>query len=223
MLNSSITSTAAAGTTASSQAAQSDAKLKDDLNKFLNLLVTQLKHQDPLDPMDSTEFTSQLVQFASVEQQIHQNANLEKLIGLQQGSQVSSLVNYIGLRVEADGQKVPLEFGQAQFTYALATNATKNTINIINSKGLSVSSIDGDTATGKHTFIWDGRDKNGIVQPDGDYTAVVTAQDRDGKILPVQQTIFGYVRGASADAGKISLTMGTNIQVPLDGIKSVTQ
>src|SRR3989338_691013 len=101
MLTSSTASATTTGTT--SQAAQSDAKLKDDLNKFLNLLVTQLKHQDPLDPMDATEFTSQLVQFASVEQQIHQNANLEKLIALQQGSQISSLVNYIGMNVEATG------------------------------------------------------------------------------------------------------------------------
>ncbi len=223
MLNSNITSTAAAGSAASSQAAQSDAKLKDDLNKFLTLLVTQLKHQDPLDPMDSTEFTSQLVQFASVEQQIHQNANLEKLIGLQQGSQVSSLVNYIGLRVEADGQKVPLEYGEAKFTYALDTNVSKTNVSIVNGKGLTVSSADGELSVGRHEFIWDGRDKNGIMQPDGDYTVVVTAQDRDGKILPVTQTIFGYVRGASADGGKISLSMGNNIHVPLDGIKSVTQ
>lgn len=209
------------GTT--SQAAQSEAKLKDDLNKFLNLLVTQLKHQDPLDPMDSTEFTSQLVQFASVEQQIHQNANLEKLIGLQQGSQVSSLVNYIGMKVEADGQKVPLEYGSATFTYNFSTNANKSTINIINSKGLTVATGEGELTAGKHNYTWDGRDKNGVLQPDGDYTVVVTAQDRDGKLLPVEHTIFGYVRGASADNGKISLFMGNNIQVPIDDIKSVTQ
>lgn len=221
MLTSSTASATTTGTT--SQAAQSEAKLKDDLNKFLNLLVTQLKHQDPLDPMDSTEFTSQLVQFASVEQQIHQNANLEKLIGLQQGSQVSSLVNYIGMKVEADGQKVPFEYGSAKFTYNFNTNANKSTVSIINSKGLTVASGDGELTAGKHSYTWDGRDKNGVLQPDGDYTVVVTAQDRDGKLLPVEHTIFGYVRGASADNGKISLFMGNNIQVPLDGIKSVTQ
>ncbi len=222
MLNNSITGTAATGTSTTSQAAQSDAKLKEDLNRFLNLLVTQLKHQDPLDPMDSTEFTSQLVQFASVEQQIKQNANLEKLIGMQQSSQVAALVDYIGMKVEATGQKVPLEYGGAKFTYALGGNATKTTISIVNGKGLTVGSSEGEPAIGKHEFTWDGRDKNGIVQPDGDYTVVVTAQDRDGKLLPVEHTIFGYVRGASADGGKISLTLGNNIQVPLDGIKSVT-
>lgn len=221
MLTSSAASATTTGTT--SQASQSEAKLKEDLNKFLNLLVTQLKHQDPLDPMDSTEFTSQLVQFASVEQQIHQNANLEKLIGLQQGSQVSSLVNYIGMKVEADGQKVPLEYNSAKFTYNFNTNVNKSTVSIINAKGLTIASADGELTAGKHTYTWDGRDKNGALQPDGDYTVVVTAQDRDGKLLPVEHTIFGYVRGASADKGAISLFMGNNIQVPLDGIKSVTQ
>jgi flagellar basal-body rod modification protein FlgD len=213
-----------ATTASTSVAAQSEAKLKDDLNKFLNLLVTQLKHQDPLDPMDATEFTSQLVQFASVEQQIHQNANLEKLIALQQGSQISSLVNYIGMNVEAGGtQKAPLESGSAKFSYTLSGGTNKTTLNIVNDKGLSIYSKDLETTAGKHTFTWDGRDKNGVLQPDGDYTMVVTAQDREGKILPVEYTTFGRVTGATAENGNISLFMGKNIQVPMDQIKSVTE
>ncbi len=217
------TTSATTGATGSSVAATSEAKLKDDLNKFLNLLVTQLKHQDPLDPMDATEFTSQLVQFASVEQQIHQNANLEKLIGLQQSSQISSLVNYIGMNVEAAGQKMPLEAGSAKFTYTLPSNVANSNLNIVNDKGVSVYSADTAIAAGKHGFIWDGRDKNGILQPDGDYTVVVSAQDRDGKILPVDYTVFGRVTGATAENGDVSLFMGKNIQAPLDKIKSVTE
>ncbi|MEK7246133.1 MAG: flagellar hook assembly protein FlgD [Pseudomonadota bacterium] len=217
------TSTATAGTTGASVAGQSEAKLKDDLNKFLNLLVTQLKHQDPLDPMDATEFTSQLVQFASVEQQIQQNANLEKLVALQQGSQISSLVNYIGMNVEAISQKVPLENGAAYFTYTLPSGAAKGTVNIVNSKGITVVAPEANTAAGKQGFAWDGRDKNGILQPDGDYTVVVTAQDRDGKLLPVEYTAFGRVTGATAESGKVSLIMGQGIQVPMDQIKSVTE
>lgn len=86
-----------AGTTSTSSginqtdAEKSKEKLDKDLNQFLNLLVTQLKNQDPLDPMDATQFTSQLVQFASVEQQIYQNSNLEKLLLTAQVSQVSNL------------------------------------------------------------------------------------------------------------------------------------
>jgi flagellar basal-body rod modification protein FlgD len=217
------TATATTSSTGSSVSAQSEAKLKDDLNKFLNLIVTQLKHQDPLDPMDATEFTSQLVQFASVEQQIHQNANLEKLIALQQGSQISSLVNYIGMNVEAVSQKMPLEDGVAKFTYTLPNGVNKSNLNIINDKGASVFATDTATTAGPHGYIWDGRDKNGVLQPDGDYTVVVTAQDRGGKILPVEYTVFGRVTGATAENGDVSLFMGKNIQVPIDKIKSVTE
>ena len=217
------TTSATTGSTGSSVAATSEAKLKDDLNKFLNLLVTQLKHQDPLDPMDATEFTSQLVQFASVEQQIQQNANLEKLISLQQGSQISSLVNYIGMNVEAVSQKMPLEDGFAKFTYTLPSNVAKSNLNIVNDKGISVYSADTAITAGPHGYIWDGRDKNGVLQPDGDYTVVVSAQDRDGKILPVEYTVFGRVTGATAENGDVALFMGKSIQVPLDKIKSVTE
>lgn len=214
---------ATTSSTGSSVAAASDAKLKDDLNKFLNLLVTQLKHQDPLDPMDATEFTSQLVQFASVEQQIHQNANLEKLISLQQGSQISSLVNYIGTNIEATGQVMPLSNGTSKFTYTLPAGVSKSNLNIVNDKGISVYSADTAITAGPHGYIWDGRDKNGILQPDGDYTVVVSAQDRDGKILPVEYTVFGRVTGATAENGNVSLFMGKNIHVPMDKIKSVTE
>ena len=102
-----------------SQSAASKAKLDEDLNKFLSLLVTQLQNQDPLDPMDATEFTSQLVQFASVEQQIFQNSNLEKLLQLQETNQVSNLVDLIGNTVEAESRRMPLENGKAQFTYTI--------------------------------------------------------------------------------------------------------
>ena len=77
----------------STKAGQSQQKLQDDLNQFLNLLVAQLQNQDPLEPLDANEFTAQLVQFASVEQQIQQNANLEELITMQQNTQAASMVN----------------------------------------------------------------------------------------------------------------------------------
>ena len=118
------TSNAVAGT----QSADDQARLEEDLNQFLTLLVTQLENQDPLDPMDSTEFTSQLVQFASVEQQIKQNTNLEQLVGLQQNNQISSMVNFIDKLVEVEGQSIPLEDGQAEFTYTLPVNAKSASI-----------------------------------------------------------------------------------------------
>ena len=134
------------------KSATSQVKLQDELNRFLNLLVTQLKHQDPLDPLDTNEFTAQLVQFAGVEQQIQQNANLEKLLNLQETSQVAAMVNFIGTTVEVTGDTVPLENGHAEFTYALGVNATQVTVTIMNSSGLTVFVGEGETGTGKHAF-----------------------------------------------------------------------
>ena len=102
-----------------SQSAQAKSKLEDDLNQFLNLLVTQLQNQDPLDPLDANEFTSQLVQFASVEQQIFQNSNLEKLLNLQETSQISQMVDFIGNRIEFASHKLPVENGKAEFNYTI--------------------------------------------------------------------------------------------------------
>jgi flagellar basal-body rod modification protein FlgD len=214
-----ISSSASVDTTTKS--GQSQVKLQEDLNRFLNLLITQLKNQDPLDPLDATEFTSQLVQFASVEQQIHQNANLEKLISLTQASQVSTMVDFIGTTIEAKGQEFPLENGEAKFTYTLGVGADKTTIHIVKN-GLTVFSTSGETDGGKHTFTWDGRDKNGVKLSDGTYTAVVTAQDRQGKFQTVTQTVFGRVTGAGADNGVVTMFLG-DIEVGLDEILSVNE
>lgn len=205
-----------------SKAAAAQAKLDDDMNRFLKLLVTQLKNQDPLKPMDATEFTSQLVQFASVEQQISANANLEKLLGLQQTSQVSDMVNFIGNTIEADAKVVPLENGKAEFTYDLDTKSDKTAIVIKNSSGLNVFSTDGENGAGKHNYVWDGKTSSGSIAPDGSYTVVVTAVDRAGEVLGVKQTVFGRVTGAGAENGIVSLFMGDS-SVTMDKVQAVKE
>ncbi len=205
-----------------SKSTTSQVKLQDELNRFLNLLVTQLKNQDPLDPLDTNEFTAQLVQFASVEQQIQQNANLEKLLNLQETSQVAAMVDFIGTTVEVTGDTVPLENGQAEFTYALGVNATDVTVTIMNSSGLTVFVGDGETGAGKHGFLWDGKSAGGVEQPDGAYTVVVGALDRAGNLLEVEQTVLGRVTGAGADDGAISLFL-SDVTVSMDDVLSVKE
>ena len=206
-----------------SRSAAAEAQLEEDLNRFLTLLVTQLQNQDPLDPLDSNEFTSQLVQFASVEQQIFQNANLEKLVALQETNQISSLVDFIGTTVEAEGNQLPLENGFAEFTYTIPTNANNATITITNEAGLTVFQSDADTSSGKHVFQWDGSNQFGIPQPDGAYTVVVSALDFSGNLLEVTHTIIGRVTGAGVDDGLASLFMGDAIVIPQDKVLSVKE
>ncbi len=205
-----------------SQAAASKARLDEEMNRFLILLVTQLKNQDPLDPMDATEFTSQLVQFANVEQQILANANLEKLLSLEQSSQIANMVSFIGNTIEAIGETVPLEDGQGRFTYSLGVNAADVTIVLRNSAGVTVFSTEGRTDSGRHVFEWDGRTNNGQTAPDGAYTVIVSAVDREQNILDVEKTIFGRVTGAGAQEGVVTLFMG-DVEVTIDKVLSVVE
>ncbi len=204
-----------------SQSARAESKLEDDLNQFLNLLVAQLQNQDPLDPLDANEFTSQLVQFASVEQQIFQNSNLEKLLNLQETSQISQMVDFIGNRIEFASQKLPVEDGAAEFTYTIPAGVRDATINIANSAGLNVFYTDGDTNSGTHTFKWNGLDKNGRQVPDGVYTLLISAKDAFDKLAEIEYTVFGTVTGAGVDNGETELFIGDNLGVGVDTVLSV--
>jgi flagellar basal-body rod modification protein FlgD len=207
---------------ADGHAATSQAKLEEDLNQFLNLLVTQLKNQDPLDPMDATEFTSQLVQFASVEQQIKTNGHMEKLLNLSETSQVSTMVNFIGTAVEATGNKLALQGKNTAFTYSINQNASEVQISIQNEKGITVFFGEGETTTGTHGFTWDGKSANGTQHQDGVYTLIVTAKDASGDLMNVDQTIFGNVTGAGVEDGQVSLFLD-DVIIPMENVLSVSE
>ena len=204
-----------------SKSAEASAKLEEDLNRFLNLLVTQLKNQDPLDPLDANEFTSQLVQFASVEQQIYQNTNLEKMLNLQETSQISSMVDFIGQRIEFLGQKLPLEDGSSEFSYVMPAGVKDANVNISNSSGTNVFYAEANASQGKHSINWDGKDKNGIQQPDGYYTILVSGKDASGNLVPVEHLVTGKVSGAGVDNGIVKLFIGNGLNIEQDKILSV--
>jgi len=203
-----------------SKAALAQEKLDKDLNQFLNMLVAQLKNQDPLDPMDANAFTQQLVQFASVEQQIYSNANLEKLVGMQQTSQVGSMVNYLGTHIEAEGATFNLENGLGQFSYDLESKAVKATLTIQDALERPVWTGEVGTDKGKEIFHWDGVKFDGTIAPDGPYTAIISATDPDGNLINVAQTVYGRVTGAGADSGLVNLSMGA-VDAPLDTVLNV--
>ena len=179
------------------QAAQDQQKLADDLNDFMTLLTTQLQHQDPLDPMDATEFTSQLVQFASVEQQIAQNSNLETLITAQENSQLASVAGYVGHFIEAESSSVQVYNGEAEFNYILHEDAQSTLINIQDEGGRTLFTAQGNLTQGKHGVVWDGTDLQGNKVPDGVYRLQVVGQDADGAPVDVTTTTVGLVSGVS--------------------------
>ena len=138
-------------TTATSAAATAKTSLAGDFNTFLTMLTTQLQHQDPLSPMDSTQFTSQLVQYSSVEQEINTNSNLEKLITLQQANQTSQATSYLGQNVEVSGTSLPVQNGSANYSYTLPSAASSVQVQIADSTGTVVYSTTGDGAVGSHS------------------------------------------------------------------------
>lgn len=209
-------------TDANSAAGVSQAKLDEDLNRFLTLLITQLENQDPLDPMDATEFTSQLVQFASVEQQIAQNGSLEKLLSLSQTSQVADMVNFIGNEIEYDGDQFELQGDLTKFTYSLSERATSVDIAVRDQNGRTVFNTPGETDIGAHGFVWDGKGNNGLPQPEGPYTLIISALGSSGEIQNVEKTVFGKVTGAGAEDGVVSLFIN-GITVPMDQVLSVSE
>ncbi|MGE5475614.1 MAG: FlgD immunoglobulin-like domain containing protein [Bacteroidales bacterium] len=183
--------TAAAETTKSAAGAKS---LAQNFDTFLTMLTTQLKHQDPLSPMDSTQFTNQLVQFAGVEQQINANSNLEKLIGATGMNTHAQAVNYIGRVVEADTDQVPLQGsvdtvsnsiqlanGSSTFKYALSEQAASTQLRIKDSSGTVIRTLVGDINKGMHEITWDGKNSAGETMATGTYTVEPVVLNAAGK------------------------------------------
>lgn len=210
-----------AATNAATKVEASKTKLSSDLNSFLTLLTSQLKNQDPLSPMDSTQFTNQLVQFSQVEQQITINSNLSNLIGLTQQNIASNVVNYIGKTIEGPSNQAPLIDHALRASYNLESKAASVNIAVKNAAGDIVFSKNGNPESGVHEFTWDGKDSNGIQQKDGNYTLEVTALATDGSTITTSTTVFGKVTGVTSVNGVTTLLLGS-IGIPVNTVLAVT-
>ncbi|MDJ0944107.1 MAG: flagellar hook capping FlgD N-terminal domain-containing protein [Kiloniellales bacterium] len=204
------------------QAAADSASLAETFDNFLLLLTTQLQNQDPLSPMDTNEFTQQLVAFTEVEQSIKTNDRLEQMIDLQLGNQLTSAASYIGRSVEAESEFLSLDGGQATLTYALSATAARTTIQIQDESGLVVRTLGGETEPGLHRLDWDGTDDGGSPLPDGVYRAMVTAVDGDDAPLSVAQGTLGRVTGVEILDGQVVLSLN-GLKIPIDKVVSVTE
>lgn len=213
---------AAAATSAASSAATDQTKLTGDLNRFLTLLVTQLQNQDPLEPLDANQFTSQLVQFASVEQQINQNANLEKLLTAQSEGTMASAVGYLGATVEVAGNALPLQNGSADASYSLPKQAKQAVAVVQNAAGQTVYTQAVDTAAGRHAFHWDGTTSAGKRAADGTYSLHIVAKSSTGETLTATQTWLGQVTGLGNGSSGTLLRIGSG-SVPLADVQSITR
>ena len=187
----------------------SGTNLTQTFDDFLNLLTTQLENQDPLEPLDTNQFTEQLVQFANVEQAINTNVKLDQLIAAQSNSQLTAALDYIGKSVTVEGIGLDLNGGTATVAYDLPSSANSVTITVRDSLGRAVAGLTGPTARGAHEVTWDGTDAQGNQLADGNYTFSVQALDSRGDPVPVTQGSIGQVTGIEVVNGEIVLSMGS--------------
>lgn len=222
MILDSTSTTTAAITSTAGKATTDQTKLTGDLNRFLTLLVTQLQNQDPLQPLDANQFTSQLVQFASVEQQINQNANLEKLLTAQSESTMAAAVGYLGATVEVAGSALPLQGGSADASYTLPEQAADAIAVVQNAAGKTIFTEAVDTAAGRHAFHWDGTTSAGTRAEDGTYSLHIAARSRTGEALTATQTWSGQVTGLGNGSAGTQLRIGSG-SVQLANVASITR
>jgi len=165
---------------------------KDD---FLNLLITQLQNQDPLNPTDSTEFTAQLAQFSSLEQLNNVNTNLEQLQNFQASANNSQAVSLLGKEITTNGNFLQLtDGGPVGFDLSLSGDAATVVSSVYDSTGGFVKSFESQNmAAGQHTLFWDGTDRDGNPAVDGSYTFEILAADADGHDIKTETFFTGTV------------------------------
>ena len=187
---------------AAASANSAASKLSGNFETFLTLLTTQLKNQDPTSPMDSNQFTQQLVQFSQVEQQIATNTNLAGLLAQGQAQTAAYATSYLGKTVSVTNGLASLEEGEANWTYTLEAAAGETMLTVTDLNGKVVFTGPGERNAGTHSFDWDGQDNNGNPLTDGAYRLTVTAAAADGAKVNTHVASAGRV-------GQVDMTGGT--------------
>ena len=194
----------------SSLSSTAGSTLAGNFQTFLTLLTTQLQNQNPLDPLDTNQFTQQLVQFAGVEQQLKTNTELSTLVTLQQTAQATQALNFVGKTAVVDGSTATMTSSSATWHLSVPTDSTVD-VSIANSSGQTVF-------TGKYTassgsdipFTWNGQGNDGTQWPDGKYTITATGKDASGNSVGVAAQIQGTVSSVDLTQSPPLLTIDGN-------------
>jgi flagellar basal-body rod modification protein FlgD len=210
-----------AASSANSLSSTTGATLAGNFQTFLTLLTTQLQNQNPLDPLDTNQFTQQLVQFASVEQQLKTNDQLTTLVSLQQTAQSTQALTFVGKTAVVDGSTAALSKSSATWDLNVPTNSKVN-LTITSSTGQTVFTGSYQVNAGNNQpFTWDGKGNDGTQWPDGQYKLTATAADSAGNSVAVSTQIQGVVN--SVDLTQSPPLLSINGQTyTVDQIKSIT-
>ncbi|QWG19592.1 flagellar biosynthesis protein FlgD [Bradyrhizobium sediminis] len=180
--------------------------IADNFQTFLTLLTTQLQNQNPLDPLDTNQFTQQLVQFAGVEQQLKSNEQLKSLIALEKSAQATQALIYVGNTVAVDGSSQ--QFNDTATWNLKAAKAATAEVTITNSTGQTVYSGNYALSAGNASFVWDGKGNDGVQWPAGIYKLTATGKDSSGKDVAIATEIQGVVDSVDLTASPALLSIG---------------
>ena len=210
------TSTASAASATGTNALQS---LGSNFNQFLTLLTTQLQNQDPTAPVDSNQFTQELVEFTGVQQSVQTNTNLSQLISLQQGSEVLQSAQVVGHQATVTANQIALQGGSGELSFNTAASEPVQ-IAIVNSAGQTVRDASLTTQAGANTWTWDGKDNAGNQLPDGAYGAAVETGTSGVNATAVPFSVVGTATGLTNGTSGLQLQLGA-LSVGLASVQGI--
>ncbi|WP_298872552.1 flagellar hook capping FlgD N-terminal domain-containing protein [uncultured Bradyrhizobium sp.] len=214
------TPTSSSSSSSSSLSSSTGATLAGNFQTFLTLLTTQLQNQNPLDPLDTNQFTQQLVQFAGVEQQLKTNDSLSQLVTLQQTTQATQALDFVGKTAVVDGTTATMSQSSATWHLNVPSSATVS-ISIANSTGQTVFNGQYSAGAGADIpFTWNGQGNDGTQWPDGKYTITATGKDASGNPVGVAAQVQGTVSSVDLTQSPPLLTIDGN-SYTLSQVKSV--
>jgi flagellar basal-body rod modification protein FlgD len=218
-----VTSATTATPTTQNIGALGQSQLDASYDTFMKLLTAQIKNQDPLSPMDSTQFTQQLVQMTGVQQQLYSNDLLNQLVS-NTGTGMSDAVSVIGREVTAASDKAIVTNGEAKWSYNLGKTAASVKIEVLDSNGKTVAvSSPTNVAAGDQTFTWNGTDLGGVQRPDGgEFRLRITPVDSGGATITSKVFQRGVVTAVEQVDGQPVLSLGS-ARVPWSTVTSVRQ
>jgi flagellar basal-body rod modification protein FlgD len=199
-------STSSSSSSSSSTSSTATTGIADNFQTFLTLLTTQLQNQNPLDPLDTNQFTQQLVQFAGVEQQLKSNDQLKSLIEIEKSAQATQALVYVGNTVAVDGSKA--QFDKSATWNFQVEKDTSATITITNSTGQTAFTGSYTLKQGNSSFVWDGKGNDGVQWPAGTYTMTATGKDSSGNSVAISTEVQGIVDSVDLTASPPLLSIG---------------
>ena len=195
--------------------------LMGNYETFITLLTTQLQHQDPTEPMDTNQFTEQLVQYSAIEQQIKTNDQLENLGAMLTSSNALGALGFVNTTVTIDGSKAYLnEYGPTDFAFNAASSGTAD-VTIFDAKGgIVYHDTNIQIAAGDQAITWDGDNNSGSRMDSGVYSILINAVDPDGNDITLTSDYSGQVTNVNFSSSEPMLEVGGQT-IQMSQIKAV--